>query len=218
MGVSFTKNSVSGALLLLATVSQSADARVVAHAAACLKSPGVKVAPELSAYQQEKAITPAQLILRWQPLVARASHRAGVPVAWINAVMRVESGGRNMLTDTQPMISSKGALGLMQVLPQTYRDMRAQYKLGPNPFEPKDNIGAGAGYLRRVHGKYGYPAMFAAYSAGPGRVDDVLGGHKQLPAETQSYVARVAAVFGEPSDGALINAVTFAPGWHFGVD
>ena len=154
-------------------------------------------------------MTPARLILRWQPLVARASHRAGVPVAWINAVMRVESGGRTMLTDTQPMISSKGALGLMQVLPQTYRDMQAQYKLGPNPFEPKDNIGAGAGYLRWLHGKYGYPAMFAAYNAGPGRVDYVLDGHKQLSAETKSYVTRVAAILGEPSDGALINVAKF---------
>ena len=138
-------------------------------------------------------MTPVQLILRWQPMVARASRRVGVPVAWINAVMRVESGGRTMLSETQPMVSSKGALGLMQVLPQTYQDMRAQYRLGPNPFEPKDNISAGAGYLRWLRGKYGYPVMFAAYNAGPGQVDDVLGGSKPLPAETKSYVARVAA-------------------------
>jgi len=201
MRVGFAKRTVYGALLLLAATSQAAQARVVARI--------VKPALTLSAWQQEQAMTPAQLILRWQPLVARASHRAGVPVAWINAVMRVESGGRTMLSDTQPMVSSKGALGLMQVLPQTYQDMRTQYRLGPNPFEPKDNIGAGAGYLRWLRGKYGYPAMFAAYNAGPGQVDDVLGGQKQLPAETQSYVARVAAILGEPSDGAVVNAASF---------
>jgi membrane-bound lytic murein transglycosylase B len=201
----FTKSSVGGAFLLLAAL-QAADARVVAS-----KHPPriAKAAPAPSAYQQEQAMTPAQLILRWKPLVAKAATRAGVPVAWINAVMRVESGGRTMLTDSQPMISSKGALGLMQVLPQTYQDMRAQYKLGSDPFVPKDNIGAGAGYLRWLHGKYGYPVMFAAYNAGPGQVDDVLGGQKRLPAETQSYVARVARILGEPSDGAFINAAKF---------
>lgn len=152
-------------------------------------------------------MTPSQLILRWQPLVTRASRRAGVPVAWINAVMRVESGGRTMLTDTQPMVSAKGALGLMQVLPGTYQDMRVQYRLGPDPFNPKDNISAGAGYLRWLRGKYGYPAMFAAYNAGPGQVDNVLGGTARLPAETQSYVARVGQILGTSVDGAFINAV-----------
>jgi hypothetical protein len=53
----------------------------------------------LIAYQQEQGMTPTQLILRWKPIVAKASHRVGVPVAWINAVIRVESGGRTMLTD-----------------------------------------------------------------------------------------------------------------------
>jgi len=199
------KKSVGGAILLLTVLAQASTARVVAHAPV----PSAKPAPAPSIYQQEQAMTPTQLISRWKPLVARASRRAGVPVAWINAVMRVESGGRTMLSDTQPMVSAKGALGLMQLLPQTYQDMRAQYRLGPNPFEPRDNIGAGAGYLRWLRGKYGYPVMFAAYNAGPGQVDDVLGGQKPLPAETRSYMARVAAILGEPSDGAFINAAKF---------
>ena len=152
-------------------------------------------------------MTPAQLIARWKPLVAKAAHRADVPVAWINAVMRVESGGRTMLTQTQPMVSSKGAMGLMQVLPQTYNDMRAQYRLGGNAFEPADTINAGAGYLRFLRGKYGYPTLFAAYNAGPGQVDDVLGGTRALPAETRAYVARIGAILGKPGDGALIDAV-----------
>jgi membrane-bound lytic murein transglycosylase B len=173
-------------------------------------APVQKAAAGESVWQQEQAMAPSQLILRWKPLVARASRRAGVPVAWINAVMRVESGGRTMLTNTQPMVSSKGALGLMQVLPETYQDMRAQYRLGPDPFDPRDNISAGAGYLRWLRGKYGYPAMFAAYNAGPGQIDDVLGGSKRLPAETQSYVARVGQILGEASgDGAMINAAKF---------
>ena len=177
-----------------------------ADASAATKAkPAPKPAP--SVYQQEQDMAPAQLIARWKPLVAKAARRADVPVAWINAVMRVESGGRTMLTQTQPMVSSKGAMGLMQLLPQTYADMRTQYRLGGNAFDPKDNINAGAGYLRFLRGKYGYPTLFAAYNAGPGQVDDVLGGTKALPAETRAYVTRIGVILGKPGDGALIDAV-----------
>jgi membrane-bound lytic murein transglycosylase B len=207
------RKSIVRGILLLTVVSQIAEARV-AHTYSDLAKPlpsNVKAAPALSAYQQEQAMTPTQLILRWKPFVAKASRHAGVPAAWINAVMRVESGGRTMLTETQPMISSKGALGLMQVLPQTYQEMRAQYKLGPNPFDPKDNINAGAGYLRWLRSKYGYPTMFAAYNAGPGQVDDLLGAGKRLPAETQVYVARVGEILDKSGgpDGTFINAAKF---------
>jgi soluble lytic murein transglycosylase-like protein len=161
----------------------------------------------VDAFQQEQAMSPAQLIARWKPLVTKAASRVDIPVAWINAVMRVESGGRTMLTQTQPMVSNKGAIGLMQVLPQTYQDMRAQYRLGPSAFDPKDNINAGAGYLHWLRGKYGFPTMFAAYNAGPGQVDDVLTGTKKLPAETRAYVARVTAILGKAGDGAAIDSV-----------
>lgn len=182
-------------LLLLAALSAgAADARA-------------KAGPAPGAYELEQGMTPAQLIARWQPLVNKAARRAGVPVAWVNAVMRVESGGRTMLTQTQPMVSSKGALGLMQVLPGTYQEMRGQYRLGADPFNPNDNIKAGAGYLRWLRGKYGYPFLFAAYNAGPGQVDDVLGGSKTLPAETRTYVARIGAILGKSIDGAAIDAV-----------
>jgi hypothetical protein len=159
-----------------------------------------------NAFQREQAMTPGERITRWKPIVTKASHRVGVPVAWINAVMRVESGGRTMLSDTTPMVSSKGAIGLMQVLPATYDEMRAQYGLGPDPFNARDNINAGAAYLKWLRGKYGYPAMFAAYNAGPGQVDDLLARGKPLPAETRTYVARVGAILDIGADGTAINA------------
>jgi membrane-bound lytic murein transglycosylase B len=208
------KSAIGGLFVLLTVMSQTADARVAARIAsgsAGASSSNAKVTSSQSAYQQEQAMTPTQLILRWKPLVAQASRRVGVPVAWINAVMRVETGGRTMLADAQPMISPKGALGLMQVLPQTYQEMRSQYNLGPNPFDPKDNINAGAGYLRWLRAKYGYPIMFAAYNAGPGEVDNVLGGDKRLPTESQAYVARVGEILGKSGgpDGNLIIAAKF---------
>lgn len=152
---------------------------------------------------------PAQLVQRWKPMVAKASRRFGVSVAWINAVMRVESGGRTMLSENARMVSEKGAMGILQVMPGTYAEMRAQYRLGADPFNPTDNIHAGAAYLRWLKGKYAYPAMFAAYNAGPDRVDDLLANGTPLPEETRNYVSRIGAILDGGGDGATIRAATF---------
>jgi hypothetical protein len=144
-----------------------------------------------SAFDEESTMTPAQLLNRWDGIITEASERFHVPKNWIRAVMRQESGGRTMLGEGTPIVSRAGAIGLMQVLPGTYVEMAVQYKLGDNPFEPRDNIMAGTAYLRWLHHKYGYPAMFAAYNAGPGRLEDHLKGAK-LPAETRAYVGGIA--------------------------
>jgi len=144
-----------------------------------------------SAFDEESTMSAAQLLNRWDGMITEASQRFHVPKAWIVAVMRQESGGRTMLGEGAPMVSSAGALGLMQLLPATYQEMAAQYKLGGNPFEPRDNIMAGAAYLRWLHHKYGSPAMFAAYNAGPGRLEDHLNG-ASLPAETRAYIVGIA--------------------------
>src|SRR3546814_9755923 len=80
--------------------------------------------------------------------IAEAPHRFGVPVAWIRAVMRVESAGR-VLT-----ISSAGAMGLMQVMPGTWAELRTRYGLGGDPYDARDNILAGTAYLREMHDRY----------------------------------------------------------------
>jgi soluble lytic murein transglycosylase-like protein len=155
---------------------------LAAAEAAVAKAPAVQTAsPGQSVFEKEQAMTPAQLVQRWKMPVAKASRRSGVPVAWINAVMRVESGGRTMLSQNMRMVSDKGAVGIMQLMPQTYAQMRAQYRLGPDPFDPRDNIQAGAAYLRWLKSKYPYPAMFAAYNAGPDRVDGLLVKGTPLP-------------------------------------
>jgi len=61
----------------------------------------------------------------------------------------------NHAGEGMPIVSSAGAVGLMQLLPATYGEIAAQYRLGDNPFEPRDNIMAGAAYLRWLHHKYG---------------------------------------------------------------
>jgi len=146
-----------------------------------------------SAFGEEQQMDFGQRMHRWDGLIAQASQRFGVPEKWIRIVMQVESGGRMMSGEKQPIVSRSGAMGLMQLMPSTWRDMRAELSLGPNPFAPHDNIFAGAAYLRWLEGRYGYPAMFAAYNDGPGNLEARLTNAGLLPAETRNYVARVTA-------------------------
>ena len=144
-------------------------------------------AMEPSAYDVESGMSSSQLLNRWDSVITEASQRFHVPAAWIRAVMRQESGGRTMLAANKPIVSRAGAVGLMQVLPSTYDQMAEQHELGDDPFDARDNIMAGAAYLRWLHQRYGFPKMFAAYNAGPGRVEQ--GG--RLPAETRAYVGGI---------------------------
>ena len=121
--------------------------------------------------------------------VTEASQRFGIPEHWIRAVRRVESAG-----DVRA-ISSAGAMGLMQVMPDTWAELRIRYGLGRDPYDPRDNILAGTAYLREMHDRYGSPGFLAAYNAGPGRYDEYLAG-RRLPAETRAYVATLAPLVG----------------------
>jgi cell division protein FtsN len=87
-------------------------------------------------------------------------------------------------------------MGLMQLMPQTYEELRQRHGLGPDPYDPRDNILAGAAYLREMYDRYGAPAFLAAYNAGPHRLDDFLSGASPLPAETVNYVAAVGPRIG----------------------
>ena len=94
---------------------------------------------------------------------------------------------------------------MMQVMPATWDHLRARHLFGSDPFDPRDNILAGAAYLREMYDRYGtIPAMLAAYNAGPDRYDEHLATGRPLPAETRAYVARLAPALGAtvPSPGA----------------
>jgi len=134
--------------------------------------------------------------------IAEAARRFGVPVAWIRAVMGAESAG-----DVRA-VSRKGAMGLMQIMPDTWSELRARYCLGRDPFDPRDNILAGAAYLREMHDRYGSPGFLAAYNAGPQRYDEYLAGIRALPAETRAYVAMLAPLVG---DEPLASVTPIAP-------
>lgn len=120
--------------------------------------------------------------------VAEASRRFGLPEHWIRAVMRVESAGR------ADAVSRAGAMGLMQVMPGTYAELRVRYGLGSDPFAIRDNVMAGTAYLREMFDRYGATGMLAAYNAGPGRWEEYRAGVRPLPTETVGYLARLGPV------------------------
>ena len=119
--------------------------------------------------------TPAQM-------ATAAAQAFALPEAFVRSVMRAESG-------FQPLaISPKGAIGLMQLMPDTARD------LGVNPHDPEQNALGGAKYLHDLLARYeGNPDQvilaLAAYNAGPAAVEKYHG----VPpyAETRQYIWRV---------------------------
>ncbi|CAN5146189.1 hypothetical protein BH10PSE1_BH10PSE1_35250 [soil metagenome] len=119
--------------------------------------------------------------------ISEASQRFGLPEPWIRAVIRAES-------DFDPRATSRvGAMGLMQVMPATYAQLRTRYGLGPDAYAPRDNVLAGTAYLRELYDRFGSSGFLAAYNAGPGRYQEHLQTGRILPLETRVYVARIAA-------------------------
>jgi len=126
----------------------------------------------------------------WGPYIREASARFDIPDSWIRSLMRVESGGQEY-HNGDLITSGAGAMGLMQVMPETYDELRDRYSLGDDPFDPHDNIIAGVAYMREMYDVYGSPAFLAAYNAGPARLDDYLANIRPLPDETRRYVAMI---------------------------
>lgn len=152
----------------------------------------------------------ADSVATWRPFAAEASHRYNVPIAWIERVMRIESRGNARLRG-RPTVSPAGAMGLMQLMPRTWAEMRALAGLGSDPFDPRDNILAGTLYLRLLYERFGYPGLFAAYNAGPARYLDFLSGGRPLPLETLRYLRDVTHLLAEPSATARAYALFSEP-------
>ena len=139
--------------------------------------------------------------------IAEASHRFRVPERWIRAIMHLESA-----RDPRA-VSRKGAVGLMQIMPDTFAELRLRHQLGRDPYDPHDNILAGAAYLRELYDRYGSPGFLAAYNAGPGRYEASLKG-RPLPAETRAYVATLRPFWGGgDAPGALTADYAKAVAW-----
>ncbi|MEM9763210.1 MAG: lytic transglycosylase domain-containing protein [Pseudomonadota bacterium] len=124
------------------------------------------------------------------PHISEAAQRFRIPERWIRAVMQAESAGNARA------VSSAGAMGLMQIMPGTWAELRAAYGFGPDPFDRRENILAGTAYLRQMYDQFGAPGFLAAYNAGPGRYAEHLRTGRTLPRETRRYVAALSQELG----------------------
>lgn len=140
--------------------------------------------------------------------VEEASARFGLPASWIEAVIAAESGG------DPDAISPKGAMGLMQLMPLTWRELSADLGLGSDPYERRNNIIAGAAYLRRLYDRFGRGGFLAAYNAGPARYQAMLDGGRKLPAETLAYVAAVEARIRRAPASVTGDALPISRDWR----
>ncbi|APH59397.1 Transglycosylase SLT family protein [Granulibacter bethesdensis] len=165
--------------------------------------------PTMAMAQSAPIARPAAVV-PYAAHIAEAAQRFGIPERWIRAVLRAESAG-----DARA-ISPAGATGLMQLMPDTWAALRIRYRLGRDPHDPRDNIMAGAAYLREMWDRYGnVTAMLAAYNAGPGRYDDHRSTGRALPAETRAYVTALAPVLGgAPAHETTVPNSAPQPDWR----
>jgi hypothetical protein len=146
----------------------------------------------------------------WGPYIEEASKKFDVPERWIREVMRVESGGHEFRSTGVLITSPVGAMGLMQLMPATYDEVRARYSLSDDAFDPHNNILAGTAYLREMYDAFGSPGMLAAYNGGPARLQDYLTHNRPLPTETRRYVAMIAPYIRDEWPQARSPAEQFA--------
>ncbi|NLB83888.1 MAG: lytic transglycosylase domain-containing protein [Synergistaceae bacterium] len=126
----------------------------------------------------------------WRSRITDLSEKYGMDEKLVRAVIRMESGGK---TDA---LSSKGAMGIMQLMPGTAKMLGVE-----DPYDPVQNLEGGIKYLSQMSDKYDgdLEKTLAAYNAGPGRVDSYGG----IPpfAETQHYVKTILALYKKKSGG-----------------
>jgi hypothetical protein len=166
---------------------------------------GAETMPALMPSERPAAAEP------FADFVIVASQRFGIPTSWIRAVIQVESAG-----DARAL-SPKGAMGLMQIMPETWDDLRVRLGLGVDPYDPRDNILAGAAYLREMYDRYGSAGFLAAYNAGPARYEAHLATGQALPVETQRYVAMAMPLIRDAQAGGAIMVAHIASdplGWR----
>ena len=117
--------------------------------------------------------------------INKAAERHAVDPNLVRALVKVESNFN------PNAVSRKGAMGLMQLMPQTARQMKLT-----NPFNPEENIDAGVRHLKDLLDSYGGDVRLslAAYNAGAGAVARSAG----IPhyAETRNYVKRITQLYG----------------------
>ncbi len=183
---------------------------ICCRAAILLVSGWPLLAPAAAVVAQDAPVSVFVSEQRVAAHIAEASQRFRIPEDWIRTVLAAESAH-----DVRA-VSDAGAIGLMQVIPDTWAELRARYSLGDDPYDPRDNVLAGTAYLREMLDRYGsIGAMLAAYNAGPGRYDEYLATGRPLPAETRAYVSKLAPILGaEPLPGGAATLPPLPTDWR----
>jgi soluble lytic murein transglycosylase len=129
--------------------------------------------------REKPKINPRHSTKKYDDIIANASQQYGVSFPLLKAIIKAES-------DFDPRaVSEKGAKGLMQIMPENFKLLGIK-----DPFDPSQNIHAGARYFKQMYDRFGKLALsLAAYNAGPTAVEH----YKTIPPyeETEEYVRRV---------------------------
>ena len=140
---------------------------------------------------------------KYEDVVIKEAERIGLDPSLAVHVLYKETGN---LKNPESARSKAGAIGVMQLMPRTAKE------LGVDPLNPEENIRGGVMYLKQMYDKYQDPTLaFAAYNAGPGRVDRALKsgqGIASLPRETQNYVRMADGGIVAFQDGGLNRPFT----------
>jgi len=118
--------------------------------------------------------------------VRSAAKDTGLSPDLIKSVIAAESGGRGGL------VSPKGATGYMQLLPETFQEVKDRHGISGGINDPNANIAAGSRYLNEQVEKFGLAGGLAAYNMGPGAYAEFKAGARGLPKETADYVDKIA--------------------------
>ena len=185
-GIRFSKIFIFSAIFMLTAVISSVHADIYRY----IDENGVmhftntptSNQHDYKVYIKEKAAVSEKFYAtsKYDHFISDASKQYGVDSRLLKAMIKAES-------DFDPRaISKKGAMGLMQIMPENFKMLNLK-----NPFDPWENIKAGARYFKTLHERFnGKLALsLAAYNAGPTAVDR----YKNIPPyqETEEYVRRV---------------------------
>lgn len=148
---------------------------------------------------------PGSALNPWGPYIHEASDRFSIPQSWIRAVMQQESGGHQYMNGHLTR-SVHGAVGLMQIKPDTYAELAQRYNLGSDPYNPHDNIMAASGYIRELYDRFGSPDFLGAYNCGPQCMDNHRSRGTPLPGYARTYMAAITPHLNDPVPASTLPA------------
>ena len=177
-------STVVGLSLLFLENPAGADIYRYVDANGTIHFTNIPTSPRYRLFREERRTLRGNGATRYDHLIKEISRRHDIDPALVKAVIKTES-------DFDPQaVSKKGARGLMQLMPETLKDMNVY-----NPFHPRDNINGGVRFLKQLLERFdnNLTLSLAAYNAGPSVVEK----YAAIPPykETQGYVKKVLNYF-----------------------